>query len=260
MGAEERPPEEPSAEAIGLGTTSPTFAHDGPEAEPAATTAAAGGDATRRTRGRTGTKRSRRRRQRSPLPDRWRRHGAAPARGGSTDFTTHAAPSQRRPTRPSGQRRAAVRPGLVRDRRHEGGPAHLSRSDLVRLRGLEPRTCGLRVRCSAIELEAHREVYAKVDVPPPARTSQGRRSKEASTRSAPQNPSAPSPTASTGAGAAPRQLASAAAWQMHFLVLSPGPGPTRPRARGLATTARGEPRRLAIVLAVLESAAEQTFV
>ena len=126
MGAEERPPEEPSAEAIGLGTTSPTFAHDGPEAEPAATTAAAGGDATRRTRGRTGTKRSRRRRQRSPLPDRWRRHGAAPARGGSTDFTTHAAPSQRRPTRPSGQRRAAVRPGLVRDRRHEGGPAHLS--------------------------------------------------------------------------------------------------------------------------------------
>jgi hypothetical protein len=30
----------------------------------------------------------------------------------------------------------------------------------VRLRGLEPRTCGLRVRCSAIELEAHRAVYA----------------------------------------------------------------------------------------------------
>jgi hypothetical protein len=27
----------------------------------------------------------------------------------------------------------------------------------VRLRGFEPRTCGLRVRCSAIELEARRQ-------------------------------------------------------------------------------------------------------
>ena len=114
-------------------------------------------------------------------------------------------------------------PGLVPGGRPAsgGGPARgfwpavravpcLLDATLVRLRGLEPRTCGLRVRCSAIELEAHREVYAKVDVPPPARTSQGRRSKEASTRSAPQNPSAPSPTASAGAGAVPRQLASAA--------------------------------------------------
>ncbi len=39
-------PKELSAEAIGLGTTAPTFAHDGPEPEPAPTAATAGEDAT----------------------------------------------------------------------------------------------------------------------------------------------------------------------------------------------------------------------
>ena len=44
--------------------------------------------------------------------------------------------------------------------KREVGPHRNVKTSLVRLRGLEPRTCGLRVRCSAIELEAHREVYA----------------------------------------------------------------------------------------------------
>ena len=38
---------EPSAEAIGLGTTSPTFANDGPEAEPVVPAVTARDDATR---------------------------------------------------------------------------------------------------------------------------------------------------------------------------------------------------------------------
>ena len=39
-----------------------------------------------------------------------------------------------------------------------GGPVHV-----VRPGGFEPPTCGLRVRCSAVELEAQEGVYAIVD-------------------------------------------------------------------------------------------------
>ena len=35
-------------------------------------------------------------------------------------------------------------------------PANMTRSNAVRPLGFEPRTCGLRVRCSAVELEARR--------------------------------------------------------------------------------------------------------
>jgi hypothetical protein len=43
-----------SAEAVALGTTTPTFAHDGPEVEPAPLAAMAGNDATRANTGPNG--------------------------------------------------------------------------------------------------------------------------------------------------------------------------------------------------------------
>ena len=46
----------------------------------------------------------------------------------------------------------------VRDRRHDTRYAHLTLIGGVRLVGFEPTTCGLRVRCSAVELEARRGV------------------------------------------------------------------------------------------------------
>ena len=39
------------------------------------------------------------------------------------------------------------------------GRAFLTWSEVVRPLGFEPRTCGLRVRCSAIELEARRQEH-----------------------------------------------------------------------------------------------------
>src|SRR5579871_6092257 len=44
-------------------------------------------------------------------------------------------------------------------------PAGPSQANEVRPRGFEPRTCGLRVRCSAVELEAHLSVRQRLPVP-----------------------------------------------------------------------------------------------
>jgi hypothetical protein len=52
-------------------------------------------------------------------------------------------------------------PELLRERAHllnRTSCAPGSCAQFVRPRGFEPRTCGLRVRCSAVELEAHRRV------------------------------------------------------------------------------------------------------